>query len=225
MVLSKKQTDAILLAVEEAGFANPRNDEDNLTDVQLAIYWIGEAEKGWKAGAKDEIIQTILNLSPEGVPVKEEGLDYFRGGIFELEDGLPIPKPIDEPAPHLPLDFTTLDDETLRMLHSTYNGYLARARFNHAMAVNITAAATHLKDDAYRKAYKEWAKKLEDEGTRPTKDLIDVYTREDEVFVMFERDARIEQQKVNSYKALVEIYAGNVDRLSREFTMRSTDYK
>jgi len=226
MELTNEQIDGVLNAVVGAEFiaeiALSRHPEVRKTDAE---YWIKEAEKAWiqnPAVAKnDEAIRTILNISPRGFPERTT-LEPKREIV---SDKLPIPKDPDFEYKHLPADFTTLTDIEIRRYSSHNQHFLNRARYLLAQVINHLADANHLKDDAYRKAYRETYEQLDSTVGKPTKDLVDSYAREDEFVKKYDNDAKEAQANITSLKALVEVYSGNVERLSREWTMRQNEWE
>ncbi len=57
------------------------------------------------------------------------------------------------------------------------------------------------------------------------KEVLDAEAREDPEFEKLDGEVRNHQNDVTTLKALVDIYGGNVDRLSREWTMRQDEYE
>lgn len=226
MDLTKEVIDSILLAVIKGGYIDSGivNDTSDKEKKMTARYWIEEAEKAWvespSIAKNDEAIITILNLSPYGYPDKEE-----REAPKVENHNLPIPKDPDFDYTHLPADFTTLTDLEIRRYSSHNQHFLNRARYLWSNIVNHLADANHLKDDAYRKAYRETYEQLEQTIGKPTKDLVDSYAREDDFVKKYDNDAREAQANATSLKALVEVYSGNVERLSREATMRQHEWE
>lgn len=228
MELTVEQVDAInQVLIEEEYITSKSLSEPERYD--LAIYWIGEAEKAWienpSFAKNDEAIRTILNVSPNGYPDKTSTTGSFKSGLMNIEGSLPIPRDADFEYKSIPPDYTELTDLEIRKYSSHNQHFLNRARYLLANTINHLASANHLRDDSYRKAYQRYNKEILKMGERPTKDLIDSFAKEDEEYMMYDKDAREAQEKVTIYKALVEVYSGNVERLSREMTFRKEDYE
>jgi peptidoglycan hydrolase CwlO-like protein len=66
---------------------------------------------------------------------------------------------------------------------------------------------------------------LTEDGRRVSKDIIDTFAKGDSDYKEYEENVKLLQNKLTRYKALVEIYSGNVDRLSREWTMRQNEWE
>jgi hypothetical protein len=226
MELTVEQYDAINETLIEHNYISSKElSESERHD--LAVYWIGEAEKAWiqspSVAKNDEAIRTILNISPNGIP--KVILDTSRPKPEFVSDKLPIPKDPDFEYTHLPTDFTTLTDIEIRRYSSHNQHFLNRARYLLAQVINHQASALHLRDDVYRKAYIKYNDELEAAGERATKDLINSYATQDEEWKRYDADARKAQADITSLKALVEVYSGNVERLSREWTMRQNEWE
>lgn len=208
---------AILKEAQEGGYLNAiPEDEDEV--VKEAEFYLQEANKAFENGMKgDKTIKAIRNL---GTQIGEEvAEDIFGAPLDEKFHGLPVPRdPVNELTP-LPTDFTEVGDKQLRRLHGEYNAYLARARWVLALAINKLSDATNMKEDVYRKAYLG-ARETEEKATNT---VLDALARESEDYIKWERLVRDYQKDVTSYKALVEIYSGDIDRLSREWTMRTEE--
>lgn len=227
MELTIEQVDAIneILIIEEYISAKELSEQDR---HDLAVYWIGEAEKAWlenpSFAKNDEAIRTILNVSPNGIPVTKDK-SGFKSGLMNVEENLPIPRDADFEYKHIPPDYTELTDMEIRKYSSHNQHFLNRVIYLLSNTANHLADATHLRDEAYRKAYKYYNAELMRQDIRPTKDLIDSFAKEDEKYLMYDEDARQAQEKVVLYKALIEVYRGNVERLSREMTFRQQEWE
>lgn len=211
---------AILKEAQEGGYLDsiPESEEDIESE---ALFYIKEADKAYEDGKlkKDKTVIAIRNLAK--TLAEEEIEDIFGAPLRDKFKGLPIPDDPEFEAYHLPRDFTEIGDKQLRKLHGEHHAYLARALWMLGVATNQLADATHLRDKEYRKLYKKWASELE----KPTRDLVDSYVKEDAEYEAKDALVRKHQEDVVSYKALVEVYKGNVDRLSREWTMRMDEEK
>jgi hypothetical protein len=160
--------------------------------------------------------------SESDLRIESQELGWENAEVYE---GFPLPKATPELILDMPTDLTELGDKALRRLHSAFNSYLGRARWRLAITNSNLANASHLKDDTYRRKYKYYASDLMQQGERPTKDLVDSFARDDDEYKEWEDKVLSHEQEAIHWKALVEIYGGNVDRLSREWTMRTEEYE
>lgn len=207
---------AILKAAQEAGLVEqiPEDEEELKSEAE---FFLKEAEEAFKNGNKDSVVREIVNL---GMKLGQTAVAPIFGDEHEVYKGLPVPpNPRTEPTP-IPLDFTEIGDLQLRKLHGEYGAYLSSAKWKHAVASNRYAEVVHLRDAAYRDAYRKAAETMEG---KPTRDFLDTVARQDKKYLEFDNAARLHNEEVTSYKALMEIYGGYVDRLSRDFTMRQED--
>jgi hypothetical protein len=199
----------------------PENDEDIVSE---ANFYLQEATKSYENGMKgDKTIKEIVNL---GKKLGQNTVDeLFGSDETHLFRGLPVPPDIhNEPVP-MPFDFSELTPKELMKLHAQYNAYLGRARWMLAVMTNSLAGVISIRDAEYRRAYREIFEESTNNGVKLTKDYIDSLAREDVAYVDYDNKAKLHNEDVVSYKALVEIYGGNVDRLSREWTMRQDEEK
>ena len=215
---------AILKAAQEGGYLDAIPEaEDEITEQ--ANFYLKEAQEAVKDSKfkKDKTIKEIINL---GEQLGKQTADVLFGdGKVDLYRGLPVPEDLHvEPTP-LPADFTELSSKEIMRLHSIYNAYYARARWMLAVTTNKLANVVHLRDAEYRRAYKDIVEDAEVDSKKPTRDYIDSLARQDVAYIDYDNKVKLHSEDVTSYKALVEIYESNVDRLSREWTMRQDEEK
>ena len=223
----------------------PENDEEL---VDLAQYYVEEAQLAVKEGMNNEHLSAIINLSKVSPPVLSEPAESpnIDGGppgeikhvdpdptrnipreeVFAVKEGLPVPQAIPESAVfNMPTDLTDLGDKELRRLHSAFNHYLGRARWLLAISSSNLANATHLRDESYRASYIKALKKSQLEGEKLSQAALEMTAKDTEEYQAWSEKVNSHNKEVTSWKALVEIYGGNVDRLSREWTMRTEQYE
>ena len=212
---------AILKAAQTGGYldALPEDSEDIIKE---AHFYLAEATKAYEDGMKgDKTIKEIMNLGKK--------LNYQTDGPILGSDevmlyrGLPIPEDLHGEPTKLPEDFTQLSPKEIMRLHSIYNAYAARARWMLAIATNKMANVTHLRDAEYRRAYSEIHEANSEK--KLTQPLLDAAARNDPEFIKLNDRVKVFTEDVTTLKALTEIYYGNVDRLSREWTMRQDEDK
>lgn len=242
---------AIINEAKAGGFESkplPEYDDQRIT---MAQGWVDSAKEEYIKGGKHPTVIAILTLAGQlkqgntavaDKTVEEPDLEltvadtYPRrssGGLSESDEReadaflerLPIPPEIErEPTP-MPSDIHSLGDFDVRRLMGEYNAYLGRAKWLLANAQTDLANATHLRDSALRKAFKTVHEELVKKEQRPTKDVVTSFAEEDEKVIEWNEKIREHQNHVTSLKALVEIYGGNVDRLSREATLRQYEWE
>lgn len=144
---------------------------------------------------------------------------------FMRESRLPIPRSVTQDQPDLPFDFTELDDRVLRRYHSLYGSFLAKARWLLSVTLSDLANATHMRDEAFRVSLLKV-------------DRIDKITEKAKSVAALDAEAKDSPEyqdwaeRVNKHnkdaairKGVVDIYQSNVDRLSREWTMRTEEFE
>jgi len=156
------------------------------------------------------------NKNDDVVDLAREDKDY---------EGLPLPQPIPETALDMPVDITDLGDKAVRRLYSAFGSYLGRSRWKLATAESSLSNATYLRDAEYRKLYGSISKTLARNGERATKDLVDSLAKEEDTYKEWDEKVQKHTEQVIHWKALKDIYGGNVERLSREWTMRTEQYE
>ena len=156
-------------------------------------------------------------ITDEDVPPITKDHSFFN-------EGLPIPNPV-EVSLDMPTDLTDLGDKQLRRLYSAFGAYLSRARWLLAISSSNLANANHLKDEAFRIAYINTNRFIKLRDKKATKDLIENEAREDDNYKTWEEKVVKHNQEVIHWRALVDIYSDNVNRLSREWTMRTEEYE
>lgn len=139
-------------------------------------------------------------------------------------DHLPIPKEWQDEPSELPRDFTKITDQDVRRLSSEYNAYFTRALWLLAVERSDLANATHLLDDALRKATLEVDRK-DAAGKAKTVAIIEAEANNDTDVQTYRGNVYIHEDRIIVLKALAEIYSSNIERLSREATMRKDEFE
>lgn len=142
------------------------------------------------------------------------------------KENLPIPKGVSgEEPPEMPRDLVELGDREVRRYHGIYNAFAARARWLLGVSTSDLANATYLRDEALRIARRK-VNRLDPETEKArTIETINDEAKEDPDYQMWTERVNKHSHDVGIWKTLVEIYQGNVDRLSREWTMRTDEYE
>lgn len=243
---------AILKEAEAGGFFEGEIPTDSEALFTEAEYWVDEAQKSWSSGNRLETIWAIMDIAgvapviPEddktqpfeapanpgyssGVPPRSSGgyseSDLREGEQLVSSHNLPIPKDFEDEPEDMPRDLTVLTDREVRRLSGIYNGYSTRVKYLLGLELSDLAQATHLRDNAYRVALRAVSRIDSATDKAKLKEVMDAEAREAEEFVKFDLAVLAHQKNVTTYKALVDIYSGNVDRLSREWTMRQDEYE
>ncbi len=233
---------SVLNELKEGGFISDTPYFSDEQTVSLAQEWYEEAKKETDKGGKHPTVLAIVNLV-EGqldgntASADKEVEDSDRklavvedSSVHEVErlvssHNLPVPQDFDDDPEPMPRDLDDAGDKQLRHLSGVYNAYLGRASWLLAIAQADLANATHLRDSSLRKAFKEVHAELTQKDQRPTKDIVTSLAEEKAEVVAWNDEVKKHSSHVIGYKALVDIYKGNVDRLSREATMRQWEWE
>jgi flagellar basal body rod protein FlgC len=152
------------------------------------------------------------------------------GGFSESDlrdyEGLPIPQAVESAyAQDMPTDLTELGDKAVRRAYSAFGSYLNRARWRLAIANSNLANANHLKDEAYRTEYIRVKREAITNEEKLTIEDLQNLAKDSDQYKEWSKRVADHSAEATNWKALVEIYGGNVDRLSREWTMRTEQYE
>lgn len=140
------------------------------------------------------------------------------------QEELPIPAEIEGDVPGMPRDITKASADEIRRLHGAYGACLSRATYLVSIASADVRNASHLRDAAYRKRLNAIRTKARAVGEKLTNSEAEALALEDAEVVGWEERLRHEENRLDQLKALKEIYKGNVDRLSREASMRQDEW-
>jgi hypothetical protein len=144
-----------------------------------------------------------------------------------VKEHLPVPAHIEGDPDQMPRDLSNLVDKEIRRLSGEYNAYLTRATYLLGIESSDLANAEHLLEAARAKALR--ALDLTDPNGDGKKQklakVIDAELLADPDVIEWSNAVNKHQQQVIVLKSLKEIYSGNVDRLSREWTMRQNEWE
>lgn len=226
------------LAAEEDGMGN---DEHILAIINLAQASppvlsapVGPDSPEGPPGEIDSVTKTPITqeyedkvtkeaLVRETYPRRSSG-GYSESDLREVHE-LPIPPATEEVTYDMPVDLTDVGDKAVRRLYIAFGGYLNRTRWLLALAESSLANATHLRDDEYRKAYLYEYREAKSVGEKPTQNVLELMAKESPNYIEWNEKVQQHAQEVSKLKALKDIYGGNVERLSREWTMRTEQYE
>lgn len=217
--------------------------------IERALYLYEEAKKLYDQGVKDNALQTILFFG-SGEDVKDVRKTYPRrssGGLSEgderetlnveqpglpwnaslppenlpvhVKEKLPVPPHIEGDAETLPRELDSVVDKEIRRLSGVYNAYLARATYLLGVEQADLMGSQHLLDDARASVLRSMDRE------KKLAKVIDAEIMADPLVNTLSEKVLGHEQNVSVLKALKEIYSGNIDRLSREWTMRQNEWE
>lgn len=216
-----------------------------------ADFYLTHARGAVESGHEDETVHKIVALvDGGGEAATESSSQGSAGAVGDAEDQSPSPPhtPADpEPdstlsrtatAEHLPIppqlqgevlemprDISSAGDKQVRRLLGEYNAAINRTTWLLGIAHSDEANLTHLREREYQRAYLEEAKAAEAKGRKSTREDKDIAARQDAKYMEYDERVREAQERVRTFKALKEIYDSNIDRLSREGTLRDDEFK
>jgi hypothetical protein len=212
----------ILEAVDEGGYLQEPIPEDEDKLIADAEFYYKYAEAVPEAD-RDEAIQKIVKLGEAGVsqdgyvPEEEEPSEPLAE-----KDAVRTTK---REAPDMPYDVTEVKDREVRKLSSRFQVHLNEVTRELSVVQTQMLRAKQLRDAAHRNAYLAEANASRAAGTKLSQAVLDmaatnspaVQEKESELFEL--------EVKERDLRALRDIYKGNVDRLSREMTMRTEELR
>ena len=233
------QTDEELFVKAEELYQAARNmweeqgpdlqDKDVRATVQ-ALVWLGDTSDDphgrdivpVKAKAIEE---TYPRRSSGGLSESDER--EADAALLAVKEHLPVPPHIEGDPDPMPRDLTTTNDKEVRRLSSEYNAYLTRVTYLLGLASSDLAMAEHLLEAEHARALRD-IDKIDPLGDGKKQKLAKILESEilaDPEVKRLSDEVTGHQQKVIVLKSLKEIYSGNVDRLSREWTMRQNEWE
>lgn len=212
----------ILEAAKEGGYLTeelPDDDDKLIADAQFYLTHAEAVPEGDRDATIEEIVQLGLDaVSEEGyVPAEEEASE-------PLAETAEVRTTSSE-APDLPYDLTEVKDRQIRKLSGQFQVHLNEVTRELSVVQTQVLRAKQLRDAAYRAAYLAEVNESRAAGTKLSQAVLDmaacnspaVKDKEGQVF-----DLEIKERDL---KALRDIYKGNVERLSREMTMRTEEMR
>lgn len=200
----------------------PETEEEILEQGQ---YFAEQAQKeynsGW--GKSNETVVAIVNLLPSEEPANspsqaqpDSGVGSGSSAFFR---GLPLPQANESEPIQMPFDVSSLSDSDIRKYHGIFNHYFSRVRYELAEENSQLVAAEHLRDEAFRQAYS----RLDKDGK--TLKALETEAMARPEYISWNNNVLDHEKNVIKLKALSEIYAKNVEVLSREATIRQNEYE
>ena len=198
------------------------NSEDDDEAIKEAEYFAKHAD-AVPAADRDATVKKILKIVEEAQP--DDGYVPEDEEPSEPLADTDSVRTTEHEAPDLPYDITKLKDIEVRRLSSRFQVHLNEVVRELATVATQVLRAKQLREAEYRKAYVAEANAAREAGTKLTNALLEmaatqspaVQEKDNEVFELEVRERDL--------KALRDIYKGNVDRLSRDLTMRADEMR
>lgn len=147
--------------------------------------------------------------------------------MLEQREHLPAPEHIEGDPETMPRDLSNLSDKDVRRLSGIYNAYLARVTYLLGIESSDLANAEHLLEAARARTLRglDLVDPNSDGKKQKLAKVIEAEIMADTEVVEYSAAVNRHTQMVIVLKSLREIYSGNVDRLSREWTMRQNEWE
>lgn len=241
MALNAAQAESIINEYK-AGYEDdtpmPETDEEK---IKYAEYLVKEARRMQDAGVRDNTIAAILFFGEDPSAVSETYPRRSSGGLSEsderetdfnpdyrsptpgfqltMRENLPVPPHIEGDVEQMPRDISSISDKEIRRLSGEYNAYLGRVTYLLGVEMSDLINAQHLLEAAKAKVLRTM------EREKKLAKVIDAEILADAEVSEMTGNVASHEQSVSILKSLKEIYSGNVDRLSREWTMRQNEWE
>jgi hypothetical protein len=179
------------------------------------------------SGGLSESDERETDSYPTDKDVQEKVARVNELNNLTTREHLPVPAHIEGDPDQMPRDLSNLVDKEIRRLSGEYNAYLTRATYLLGLESSDLANAEHLLEAARAKALRnlDLTDPLGDGKKQKLAKVIDAELLSDPGVIEWSAAVNKHQQQVIVLKSLKEIYSGNVDRLSREWTMRQNEWE
>jgi len=206
-------------------------------DLPGQAEWIVDAAQSAMAdGVRNDTVKRIVAMAENGVdetPTEEPARQPAQSQEpvqapkrrFPYP-GFPAPTPVeDNDVPEMPRDLTALGDTQLRKLHSELNAVLVYALYEVGLKTADVVAAKHAYDLYHRRAVNSVAKADPVTGKAKFAGQIDAEAHENEDVIRWKTKYDEGSRDLEVMKALRDGYQANLERVSREWTMRQGQWE
>lgn len=215
MMLSKEQAQAILAEarLNDISAPEPSND-DELIIIAQDIY--EDALSAEENGIRGDVVQTIINIGNNKLP---------DAPAKETYRNLPVPNDFQGELPEFPRDISVLTDRELRRLHAEFAAMLARANWLTAAGEADEQSSKQIADLKYAQAIRRASENVDlNTGKPKTVPMLEAEAASDEEVKEWRATQREHFIQVKLLKALRDNYQMMCERISREFTMRISEF-
>lgn len=212
----------ILEVAKEGGYLAEDIPDDEVKLLEAAQFYFSHAE-AVPENDRDETIQKIIELGENAheqdgyVPPEEEPSEP----LADMDDVRTTAK---EP-PALPYDLTEVKDRQVRKLSGQFQVHLNEVTRELSVVQTQVLRAKQLRDAAYREAYLAEANASREAGTKLSQAVLDMAATNSPKVTELDSQVFELEVKERDLRALRDIYKGNVERLSREMTMRTEELR
>jgi len=237
MILNDEQCQAIVDFANQEGVDYSfihRSAEANPSDIAPVL--VQGALEAYNQGVRTTQIETVLMIAGEINPETQETKGEAEPSTYkdhvetpkpkrkakkkdteekksETFMGLPIPGDWDGDYPEMPVDVSAIPDDQVKRLYSEFGYILSRATWLVGHEKGLLANAEHMRELHYLAAFR-----AQKEGTVEAKKAAAAL---DEEVTKWDANSIEHKQNVQHLQAMRDVFDGNVERLSREWTMRT----
>lgn len=234
--MNEELVNAIINEFKAGGYDVP----ENITEPAAQAEWIIEAaESAMVDGVRNDTVRRIVSMvesAGEGETTKEEVPRQEAASQEPPEapkkqrafpfPGFPAPEAVeDTDVPIMPRDLSSLNDTSLRKLHSEWNAVLVYAIYAVGVKAGEVVAAKQAYELYLKRAINSIPKTDGVTGKAKFAGQIDAEAHEVENVARWKAKLDEGQHDLDIMKALRDGYQANLDRISREWTMRQGQWE
>lgn len=199
---------------------------DEAADHEEAVRILRLAEAADDVPEAADMLRLVAKYRGEEVaPVETVDTVDDKGAVAEMmaRERFPVPPEIEGDPPEMPRDLTAIGDRACRKLHSEFNAWLARVQYLIGVERSDQAAAEALAERHVNLAYRD-IEKTDEAGKRKSAAALKAEAETDAEAIEWKQRAAAHGAKLTMLYSLRDIYAGNVERLSRDWRMRRDEF-
>jgi hypothetical protein len=226
-----KRAIAILKEAKNHDIIDKPIPEDDELKIKVADYLVNQAYQAREEGENGDHINAILftaEVDWNTGEIAEDDPDEqtYREAIQEFIDKtLPVPVDPNEEEPELPFDLTSISDRELRFLHGAYGAYFSRANYLYSIEEAGLSAAKQIADE-HEDEYIATADRKDIGGKPKTGALLKIEAaKADPAILKWRERENNHARRAKRLSRMRDIYEKNVERLSREGTLRYEERK
>jgi hypothetical protein len=225
--MNKATALAILEVCKEGGYYDDEIPGDDEALIKEAEFYLQHAEAAAETDSADATILKIVELGKASGGYVDESVTPEPAPAPETiaKEHLPIPPQIEGEPPNMPMDISEISDKQVRRLSGEFNACLGRTIWLLSEALTDELHLKSLRDDVYQREFIAAGRRAADAEEKATKDDKEAAAKQTDAFQKINAKVTEAEDIVRRYKALKEVYSGNIDRLSREATLRDDEYR
>jgi len=218
---------------------------DEFGVVEAAEMLLAQAQEALEAGVKGDQVTAILDMG-KSLSERASSLGPRAGQVPDVDlearsesdptperkaaeqmvadAGLPVPQDPDGEPPALPRDLEGLSDREVRKYHGIYNAYFTRVLWLIGLERADADSAERLAD-WYRSKALASSPAVDDKGDKVPQGVRMADADQDDDAQLWRKRAVQHKANLHLLYSLKDAYAANIERLSRDWTMRQQEYE